>query len=211
MLSSASRWWRNNLAQEINPCKDGNCCRPSFFDSYLRQMLSLAVKRCLAFLADYSLMAIYAGILIVLFRNTSDVMDPLIDGSAITAQIIGFVLLTLPVLLYFILSESSKYQGSFGKRLMKIKVVNPDKKGYRIIVRNLIKFLPWEIAHAGIYQTIYADPSINPHTSTILLLTVPQVVVMAYVLSIFAGKGRTAIYDSLAGTSVQSSDLTATN
>jgi uncharacterized RDD family membrane protein YckC len=166
-------------------------------------MLSLAVKRCLAFLVDYCFIAIYAGILFVLLRNTSYAKEWLIACTAATSQIISFLLLSLPVLLYFILSESSRHHGSIGKRLLKISVVNPDRHCYRIIIRNSIKFLPWEIAHTGIYQTIYADPSLNPLTTTILLLTVPQVVVMAYVLSIFAFNGRSSIYDALAGTSVQ--------
>jgi uncharacterized RDD family membrane protein YckC len=166
-------------------------------------MMSLGFKRCLAFLVDYVLIALYVFVLFMAFYPISDMVQTTINGSAAHAQLLGFGLLTLPTLLYFILSETSIHRASIGKRLLKIRVVNPDNRTHRVLIRNLIKFLPWEIAHTGVYQSFYADPSTNPAIETILLLTVPQVVVMAYVLGIFADKGRTAFYDTVAGTSVE--------
>jgi len=63
--------------------------------------------------------------------------------------------MTLPVSLYFILCESSKWQGTVGKRKMGIRVV--DGVGQRIGIsrsafRTAIKFLPWEVAHFGIWR-----------------------------------------------------------
>src|SRR5699024_9650254 len=111
-------------------------------------------KRIYAFLLDYLVIIAY-GILVVgtisfVFRPY---IEPLFSSSSVTSELTVFCLITLPVSLYFILCECSKWQGTFGKRKMDIQCV--DVSGQRIgigrsIARTVIKFLPWEVAHFGI-------------------------------------------------------------
>src|SRR5690625_1948651 len=81
-------------------------------------------KRIYAFLLDCLLIAVY-GIFVVgtisfVFRPY---IEPLFSSSPVTAELTGFFMITLPVSLYFILCECSKWQGTLGKRNMGIRVV----------------------------------------------------------------------------------------
>ncbi|WP_231597450.1 RDD family protein [Bacillus sp. SA1-12] len=87
--------------------------------------------RIYAFLLDYLVIVLYGifvvGSISLLFRSY---INPLFSNSPVIAQITGFFMITLPVSLYFILSESSKWQGTLGKKKMGIRVV--DVNGKRI-------------------------------------------------------------------------------
>ena len=63
----------------------------------------------------------------------------------------AFLLLVLPVVLYFALLECSSWQASWGKRKMGLRVI--DMHGIRLsflrsLIRSLLKFVPWELTHA---------------------------------------------------------------
>src|SRR5699024_8542939 len=102
-----------------------------------------------AFLLDYVVIVIYA-IFIVGYISfvVQTYLKTLFSSSPLTAELTGFLMMTLPVSLYFIMCECSKWQGTLGKRKMGIRVV--DDLGRRIGIgrsafRTAIKFLPWEI------------------------------------------------------------------
>lgn len=160
--------------------------------------------RFYAFLLDYLVIVIY-GIFVVgtisfVFRSF---INPLFSSSPVTAEITSFVLMTLPVSLYFILSESSNFQGSWGKRKMGIRVV--DEFGQRIgllrsTIRTAIKFLPWEAAHFGIWRLML--PSDFPEIIVIVILITVNLTVIIYILFPLSNKKRKNIYDWAAGTVV---------
>lgn len=73
--------------------------------------------RIYAFLLDYLIIVLY-GIFVVgtisfVFRPF---ITPLLSSSSIMAELTGFLLITLPVSLYFILCERSRWQGTWGKK-----------------------------------------------------------------------------------------------
>src|SRR5699024_12324705 len=81
--------------------------------------------RVYAFLLDFFVIAIY-GIFVVctisfVFRPY---IESLFSSSPVAAKLSGFVMITLPVSLYFILCDCSKWQGTLGKRKMGISVVD---------------------------------------------------------------------------------------
>jgi len=81
-------------------------------------------------------------------------------ADRIRAQLVTFLLVTLPITLYFAISESSIRQGTWGKQRLKLKVA--DRSGnpigfWRALGRTVLKFLPWEISHTLIWQ-IYFSP-----------------------------------------------------
>ena len=76
------------------------------------------------------------------------------------AQFVAFLLVTLPVTLYFSISESSTRQATWGKQRLNLKVA--DRKGNRISFwrafgRTLLKFVPWEISHTLIWQIYFSQ------------------------------------------------------
>jgi uncharacterized RDD family membrane protein YckC len=71
------------------------------------------------------------------------------------AQAVFFTLLTLPVGLYLFLSESGPAQATWGKRRMGLIVTSDDgarPARRQVAIRTAVKLLPWEVAHAFIWQ-----------------------------------------------------------
>ena len=124
----------------------------------------------------------------------------------VKAEITGFLTLTLPVILYFTLSETSRYNGSAGKRKMKLKVttVNFRRAGFwQLLVRNCIKFLPWELAHFCIYQLYYFRMiKIEPPGWVLTGLVLTQGLAILYFIFILVNKDNRSIYELLSDTRV---------
>jgi uncharacterized RDD family membrane protein YckC len=131
-------------------------------------------------------------------------------NSPIWGQITGFFSLTLPVFLYFFLSERSAWQGTIGKRLMSLQVAFNapiGNRSQRVLHRNLLKFLPWEIAHTGLHWLIYySNNGIEIPLWIWITLMLPQIVIMAYFVSIFAYGGNRSVYDNIAKTQIKQTD-----
>lgn len=117
----------------------------------------------------------------------------------VRGQLIGFAAMTLPVFIYFLVMETRG--GTLGKILMRIQVVSQSPS--KVLVRNLVRFAPWEIAHAGVHWLFYyTGRSSETPTWLFFLLIVPQLVVLGYAVSVLVTK-NSSIYDRVAGTSVQ--------
>ena len=77
-----------------------------------------------------------------------------------------------------------------------------------VFIRTVLKFIPWEIAHTGVHWIVYYSlQDKNPPLWVLIVLIVPQLIVIAYVISIFATKGKRSIYDKAAGTKVEKNQL----
>lgn len=161
-------------------------------------------KRIYAFLIDYFLIALY-GIFVVgtIAFVCRPYIEPLFSSSPVTAQLTGFFMITLPVSLYFILCECSKWQGTLGKIKMGIRVV--DNAGQRIgvghsTVRTVIKFLPWEVAHFGIWRLML--PSNLSEMIVFTILIAVNLAILVYLITPFTNKEKKNVYDWVAGTKV---------
>jgi uncharacterized RDD family membrane protein YckC len=148
---------------------------------------------------DYFVIALYGTLL---FFVVSLIGIP--DLGPISGQIVAFFTLTLPVFLYFLLMERSSKKGTFGKQLMKLKVLPQEGKSPNYFKRNLLKFLPWEIAHTGIHWMYYFDAISNePPLWLWFVLILPQIAVFIYFVSIVLSKGSSSFYDQLSFTMVK--------
>ncbi len=160
--------------------------------------------RIFAFLIDYLVIVIYGifvvGTISIIFRTY---INFLFSSSPVTAELTGFFMMTLPVSLYFILCEYSKWQGTLGKRKMAIRVVN--NVGQRIgigrsIFRTAIKFLPWEVAHFGIWRLFL--PTSLTEITVYVILSAANFTIIIYLIIPLTNKKRKNIYDWIAGTNV---------
>ena len=168
---------------------------------------SLVVPRIKAFAIDYLIILAYIGLLLgatVLVSNFADIS--LENVNTTRAELIGFITLTLPAILYFSFTESGKHGGSVGKRIFGLKVVtkNLNRAGFtQLLVRNLIKFLPWEIAHFFVYQLVHRMRTDAEPPSWILAgLTGSQALAVIYLLFIFFNKNNRSIYEIASHTRV---------
>lgn len=117
--------------------------------------------RVAALLLDYGIilgwMAILAAATLALSAITGGFFNWLSLGTA-GAQALGFLLLVLPVGIYLYASEASSRQATVGKRVLRLKVVEASTGGRpsrsRILVRTVVKLLPWEIAHFAVWNIV---------------------------------------------------------
>lgn len=162
--------------------------------------------RLLAFALDYLILGGY--LLLLLWVSVSLIgafpaFSERVGADPLLGQLVGFVSVTLPVSLYFALSEASAGQATWGKRRMHLQV--SDTAGARLslpraLLRTALKFIPWELAHTCIWQ-LNAGPS-EPSPLILYGFILVWVLVGANLLSLLLTPRRQALYDLLAGTLV---------
>ena len=167
------------------------------------------IRRLLAFAADY---LVISGYLVILAAGSLLVAaTPISAGylaiwsGAWSAELAGFLLLTMPVVLYFAIFESSRAGATLGKRLLNLRVHGLDGGPLslpRSFLRSAIKFLPWEMAHFTIWHYVYgAAGRGHPPGWGAITLTIVYFLVAVFLLSLFIGAHRT-LYDRAAGSIV---------
>lgn len=162
--------------------------------------------RIVAFALDYIIIAGYL-FLVVGASLLGNIYFPSVlqnlFANPVSGQISGFLIITLPVSLYFILSEASAWQATWGKRRKKFQVVRTD--GTRLTIlrasgRTLLKFIPWELAHTCVWQINFApEESSSLITAGFILV---WVLVGANIISLMMSKTHQTLYDRLSGTYV---------
>jgi uncharacterized RDD family membrane protein YckC len=118
--------------------------------------------RTKAFVWDYLILAVYIAVIIAVYALFP--VPEWIFENRIFAQVAGVLLITLPVTLYFAFFESSEKQATFGKQRLSLKVIDGNENRIsfvKALMRNLLKFLPWEISHTVIWQITFF-PETNP-------------------------------------------------
>ena len=112
-------------------------------------------------------------------------------------------MVTLPVTLYFAISESSASQATWGKRRLKLKVIDRDGNQIgsgRSLARTLLKFIPWELSHTLIWQ-IYFSTQIE----SIWInygFTLAYLLIGLNIASLLLTKSHQTLYDLLTNTYV---------
>lgn len=169
-------------------------------------------QRFLGICIDYLIILLYAAILLSTTLAISLVVTghiPRIGSlNPWLGELIGFVTLTLPVSLYFILTESGRHQASFGKRAAHIFVT--DRRGNkpslrRIVVRTIVKFLPWELAHVCIQHLIATNQSGQTMSPSITIgLLISNALLLGYLLIIIFRPDHGGPYDIIAETKLVS-------
>jgi uncharacterized RDD family membrane protein YckC len=162
-------------------------------------------RRLAAFAIDYAILALYIAVISVVFAALPKSFVRPLFSSPLSGQLTVIVALTIPVLLYFALSERSLRQATIGKRAVRLRVV--DREGHRIswqrsLLRSGLKLAPWELAHTCIWR-IEGWPA-EPESPTGLplagIVTV-WAIVLVWLIPLIR-TGRTG-YDLLSGTIVQ--------
>src|SRR5215471_13440642 len=118
-------------------------------------------KRAEALALDYTLILIYliALILIGFLINSPTGVVSWLFAERVRAQLSGFLLVTLPSLLYLALRESSRQRDTCGKK--KVSLQATDHNGgqisrWRSLARTTTKFIPWEISHTHIWAVTFS-------------------------------------------------------
>ena len=166
--------------------------------------------RLFAFMIDYLILACYG---VALFGFVMLVgLDKQISSPWI-AQLTGFLSLTLPVVLYFSILENSRLQATVGKRVMRLKVTDENVRAAslpRLLKRNALKFLPWEIAHLGVHWAFYYNRlDTDPANWVWGCLLSSQALLLVYLISVVLNSNHQGLYERWSGTRVTRVDFTA--
>lgn len=125
---------------------------------------AVAVRRIMAFGVDWLIILVWAGLLFGMVVAVSS-GEPSRPSNPWVAQAIGFSSMTVPVVLYFAILESSGLQATLGKRLLglKVKFGQTTRAPFgTAIVRNAVKFIPWEFGHLVANQTALSGNATIP-------------------------------------------------
>ncbi len=124
---------------------------------------AVALRRLMAFGVDWLVMLAWAGLLFGLVMIVSS-GQPSRPSNPWVSQAIGFLTMTLPVVLYFAISESSSHRASLGKRALGLRVEFGRTRAVfgTALLRNAIKFIPWEFGHLVANQTALSASAETP-------------------------------------------------
>jgi uncharacterized RDD family membrane protein YckC len=164
----------------------------------------LIVRRVIAYLID--ILLLYGTVILIAQSLIAITLSPIGPASSgIQIELYVLITISLPVWLYFIFSESSKYQATFGKRLMKLKVVN--SMGNRIsfaraLMRTCLKLLPtWELIHMSV---LIPKPLIYEKNPGIpVLLIAAYVFMILYFVVLAFSHGKRSVHDLIVRTEVK--------
>jgi len=120
--------------------------------------LAPALWRLFAFAIDWVVIATWGGALFGLVWWSTD-GSPSASSNPWQGQAIGFLSMTLPVVLYFSLCEASAGQGTLGKRMLGLRVsqLSGERAPWKqTLLRAALKFLPWEMGHLLAHQAFFA-------------------------------------------------------
>jgi uncharacterized RDD family membrane protein YckC len=163
-------------------------------------------RRVAAFAADYIAIAAYVSLLTAAgFALRDSAAFAALFARPATAHAIGFLTLTLPVILYFAAFESSGKQATPGKRLLGLVVATTDggRTGFfRALVRSAVKFVPWELSHTLLWRIPRGAGGESLPGWAIAGFAVVWILVLAYLVGLFRGPAHRTPYDLLAGTLV---------
>jgi uncharacterized RDD family membrane protein YckC len=166
------------------------------------------LKRSVAYLVDclicyLSIMLVFQALLLVPIRHILGITEQwLMDSLHLYLYVV--ITISAPVYCYFAFFDNLKSIGSFGKRLMNLKVTEVHKNERislrKSAIRTFFKLLPWELAHLGvIFPTLLyfeSEPSMR------WLTVFGSVLFIVYFLSIPLLRRRANLYDWLLGTQV---------
>lgn len=160
--------------------------------------------RLKAFMLDYIAIVLYLLMVAVLTVFIFPEIQKLFQSSPGIAQLTGFLLVTLPISLYFAVFDAGHFRGTFGKKKMNLQVVGRDGKGIGIVrsfIRVALKFLPWELSHFLVYRLIRTEEESIPLSLAIIGGSIYGLMIL-YITTAFFSKQKRSFYDFLSGTKV---------
>ena len=156
-------------------------------------------KRMTEFLFDYLFILTY---LVFLFLGSMLFYIIFFNGipefTEIQSQCLVFFTSVLPVTLLFTFLDYTK-NGSFGKTKAGLQLVYKKKTVQASLLRNTIKFLPWQIGHMGTIHGVYSEFDL---LSIILSISATLLAVLLLAMTMFR-KDKRHLGDLLAHTQVQ--------
>lgn len=156
-------------------------------------------KRMIEFLFDYLFIIAY---LALLFLGSMLIYIIFFNGvpefTEIQSQWLAFFTSVLPIMILFTFLDYAK-NGSLGKIKAGLELVYQKKTVQASLIRNSIKFLPWQIGHMGTIHGVYSEFDV---LSISLSISATLLAVLLLAMTMFR-KDKRHLGDLLAHTQVQ--------
>ena len=156
-------------------------------------------KRMMEFLFDYLFILAY---LVFLFIVSMLIYIIFFNGvpefTEIQSQWLAFFTSVLPIMILFTFLDYAK-NGSLGKIKAGLELVYQKKTVQASLIRNSIKFLPWQIGHMGTIHGFYSEFDV---LSISLSISATLLAVLLLAMTMFR-KDKRHLGDLLAHTQVQ--------
>lgn len=157
-------------------------------------------KRMIEFLFDYLFILAY---LVLLFLSSMLIyiiifFNGVPEFTEMQSQWLVFFTSVLPITLLFTFLDY-KNDGSFGKVKAGLELVYQKKTVQASLIRNVIKFLPWQLGHMGTIRGLYSDFDV---LFIILSFSATLLAVLLLAMTMFR-KDKRHLGDLLAHTQVQ--------
>lgn len=167
--------------------------------SNLKVPLSLKVKQSLKEWAiDYLVILLVLIVIAIVFSILYALMGRVPEVRESQANYLAFFASVLPVIVLFCYLDYKG--GSYGKRRAGIKIVFENRTIWKTLLRNIIKFIPWQLGHMATISGIYSN--YESLTSQILTPVSVGLLLVLMGMRLFRQDGR-HIGDMIAGTSIQ--------
>lgn len=155
--------------------------------------------RFIALLIDYLIIWIYLitlAIIMIIFYVIF--FDGIPEFNHVTSQLIAFFTTVLPITLGFAWMEYRYPFGTIGKRKRNLKVSYKNNSFTSSLLRNVLKFLPWQIGHFGVISAMYNDYSVM----WFMIGNIGFLLAIVYILMVIFNKSHRHIPDILAGAKI---------
>lgn len=141
------------------------------------------ILRFKALLFDWLLISAYLVVLsIVALVVYQIVFAGIPEFSALQTQLIATFASVVPIILIFSIMEGTKDFASWGKKKVNLRVVYKANPLWGSMIRNTLKFLPWQLGHMSTINGIYNGFN-TPFSIVYLSLSIGLAAV--YILSVF--------------------------
>lgn len=117
----------------------------------------------------------------------------------IQSQFITTLTSVVPITIIFSIMEGSIDYATCGKKKSKLRVIYKDSPMKRSFIRNVIKFLPWQLGHMSTINGIYNGFD-TPFSMVFFILS--MALTISYILMVFIRKDNRHLGDFVAGSKV---------
>ncbi|WP_207706983.1 RDD family protein [Alkalibaculum sporogenes] len=156
--------------------------------------------RCKELFLDWLFISAYLLLLLIItLTNYLLIFNEIPVFTNVQSQLIAAFTSIVPLIIIFSIMEGKKHFASWGKRKTNLKVIYKGNPMKGSIIRNTLKFLPWQFGHMSTINGIYNDFD-SPFSLVSLSLSITLAIV--YILMVFVRKDNRHIADLLSGSTV---------
>jgi uncharacterized RDD family membrane protein YckC len=125
-------------------------------------------------------------------------------ASGIRSELYTLLTISLPIWLYFALTEVSGWQATIGKTLLGLQTIDAVSSGrivlWQSLLRTAVKMLPWEVAHLA--NNLPVPMRYDPEPGFRIGFLVSPVLVVLYVALAILTSNHQSLHDLVARTFV---------